>query len=258
MCFSSILPFVTLVVAVLGHGGVYNYSIGDVWYAGSYPWLLEDDQPKGIQRRWWPDPIQSVHHPYLACNRGNPLAKSHPTQHAPIRAGENNLHPEFADPPKPIQCVGPEYSWVHATGPLIAYMADCNGPCDKFDAEGKEVDQWGSRTDVGSAWGWDQYTLTRTGWGVRIPKNLKPGNYLIRHEIIMIELMPPQFYPECAQLTVIGDGDKVPGEEYLVAFPGAYSMDEPGLAISGDLYSQRGHFTFNYTIPGPPVWTGGN
>lgn len=136
--------------------------------------------------------------------------------------------------------MGPEYPWVHATGPLIAYMADCNGPCDKFDPEGKkvwfkiyesglnnggELDKWGGTIDVGSSTAWGQYHLTRTGWGVRIPKNLKPGNYLIRHEIIMIELMPPQFYPECAQLTVIGDGDKVPGEEYLVAFPGTYSMD---------------------------------
>lgn len=60
---------------------------------------------------------------------------------------------------------------------------------------------------------------------VKIPKGLKPGNYLIRHEIIMIELFPPQHYPECAQLTVSGGGDKLPGDEYLVAFPGAYSYD---------------------------------
>lgn len=193
-----------------------------------------------------------MNHPYLACNRGNPLAKSHPTQHAPIEAGTNitayyvpppcpqgfhqptaNLYPEFEDPLDPMQCMGPEYSWVHATGPLLAYMANCNGPCDQFDPEGKKV--WfkiyesglkeGGKIDVGSSLGWDQFQFANKGWSIRIPKNLKPGNYLIRHEIIMIELMPPQFYPECAQLTVTGDGDKLPGEDYLVSFPGAYSLD---------------------------------
>jgi len=154
---------------------------------------------------------------------------------------------------------------------MLAYMANCNGPCDEFDPEGKNVwfkiyetglknggqeDPWGNIVDVASSEGWDQFYFANHGWSITIPKNLKPGNYLIRHEIIMIELMPPQFYPECAQLTVSGDGDKLPGEEYLVSFPGAYSLDEPGLAISGDLYSSKGHSTYNYTIPGPPVWTG--
>jgi hypothetical protein len=202
--------------------------------------------------------VQSVHHPNLACNRGNPLAKGLPTQHAPIEAGTNitayyipppcppgfnqpteNPYPEFQDPEQPMRCAGPEYSWVHSTGPMLVYMAACNGPCDQFEPEGKKV--WfkiyetglknggevvfGSKTDVASSWGWDQIRFANEGWSVTIPKNIKPGNYLIRHEIIMIELMPPQFYPECAHLTVSGDGDKVPGDEHLVSFPGAYSMD---------------------------------
>jgi hypothetical protein len=201
-----------------------------------------------------------VNHPHLACNRGNPLATSHPTQHAPIQAGTNitayyipppcppgfnqpteSLHPEFQDPAQPMRCAGPEYSWVHATGPMLVYMAACNGPCDQFEPEGKRV--WfkiyetglknggevdpvsGTRIDVASGWAWDQIQFANKGWSITIPKNLKPGNYLIRHEIIMIELMPPQFYPECAHLTVSGDGDKLPSDEELVSFPGAYSMD---------------------------------
>jgi hypothetical protein len=290
MRFSQLAVGAIPVVGVLGHGGVYNYTIGDVSYAGSYPWLLEDQQPKGIQRRWWPDPIQSVDHPQLSCNRGNPLEKNLPTQHAPIQAGTNitayyvppkcppnfnqpteSLAPEFQDPHPPMRCMGPEYSWVHSTGPLLAYMAACNGPCDQFNPEGEkvwfkiyesglknggELNEWGQRIDVASSQGWDQMTFANQGWSITIPKNLKPGNYLIRHEIIMIELMPPQLYPECAHLTVTGDGNELPGEEYLVSFPGAYSLEDPGLAISGDLYSPKGHSTYNYTIPGPAVWTG--
>jgi hypothetical protein len=235
-----------------------------------------------------------VNHPYLACNRGNPLEESHPTQHAPIRAGTNitayyvppncppgfnqpteNLYPEFLDPTTPTRCEGSEHPWFHAFGPLLVYMANCNGPCDQFEPEGKKVwfkiyesglknggqeTPWGTKIDLATSTAWDQMSLPNKGWNVTIPKNLKPGNYLIRHEIIMIELMPPQFYPECAHLTVSGDGDKVPGKEYLVSFPGAYSLDgmspptcrsckgmmlmitpDPGLAVCGDLYSPRGH-----------------
>ena len=90
---------------------------------------------------------------------------------------------------------------------------------------GGQQTEWGSRIDLASSAGWDQFQFANNGWSITIPKNLKPGNYLIRHGIIMIELMPPQFYPECAHLTVSGDGDKLPAEEYLVSFPGAYSLD---------------------------------
>jgi hypothetical protein len=108
-------------------------------------------------------------------------------------------------------------------------MAACNGPCDQFEPGNETV--WfkiyesGLQPghDIGSSVGWKQSRLANNGWPVQVPRNLKPGNYLIRHEIIMIELNPPQHYPECAQLTVSGDGDALPGDEYLVSFPGAYS-----------------------------------
>ena len=120
-------------------------------------------------------------------------------------------------------------------------MAACNGPCENFNPNGKKVwfkifedgfhngtDVWNGveyPRDIGGSAGWDQYETANAGWSVKIPKNLKPGNYLIRHEIIMIELWPPQHYPECAQLTVTGTGNKLPGKEYLVSFPGGYSND---------------------------------
>jgi len=129
-------------------------------------------------------------------------------------------------------------------------MAACNGPCEDFTPGDQKVwfkiyesgyHNFSSTTkrstanedgnnrlrarDLGSSLGWDQYTLANNGWSLRIPKHLRPGNYLIRHEIIMIELFPPQHYPECAQLTVTGEGDMFPSDEYLVSFPGAYSYD---------------------------------
>lgn len=70
---------------------------------------------------------------------------------------------------------------------------------------------------------WDGRPAT---WPVAIPPRLKPGLYLIRHEIISMHVAyRPQWYPECAHLNVSGTGDAVPGEEYLYKFPGAYSKD---------------------------------
>jgi hypothetical protein len=120
-------------------------------------------------------------------------------------------------------------------------MAACNGPCDDFDPSDSKVwfkiyesgfhpgidrfGDWSYERDVASSSGWDQHPFANKGWSLRIPRNLKPGNYLIRHEIIMIELFPPQHYPECAQLTVTGNGNKLPGSSHLVSFPGAYSYE---------------------------------
>jgi hypothetical protein len=225
-----------------------------------YPFWLEDDQPESIQRRWFPDPIQDIHHPYLSCNRGYPLATRNPKLHAPIEAGTNitvryppppcppGFHqpespsvPWINEPTRPFRCHGPEYPWVHGQGPLLAYMAACSGPCDEFEPGNSTVwfkiyesghrsgmYQWGNTSrpyDLADGGAWDQGEFPNKGWSVRVPKNLRPGNYLIRHEIIMIELWPPQHYPNCAQLTVTGEGDAFPGEEYLVGFPGAYSYD---------------------------------
>lgn len=274
-----------LIFQVYGHGGIYNYTIDGVDYAGHYPWLPEEGQVSP-QRRWFPDPIQLTDHPFLACNRGNPLATKFPTEHAPIRAGGNitayyaappcppGQHwkgPEFpvspGDDSPPMVCHGPEYGWVHALGPITVYMADCQGPCDQYDASGSrffKIFESGYERGpppydaAGQRQNWKQAEMSYNGYTVTIPKNLKPGNYLVRHEIINLELWPPQLYPECVQVTVSGDGDKVPTEEYLVSFPGAYSDDDPGIAFAGRVYYPEGRNTFNYTIPGPTVWTGGN
>jgi hypothetical protein len=63
-------------------------------------------------------------------------------------------------------------------------------------------------------------------WTEAIPANLKPGNYLIQHEIIALYIAnKPQFYPECAYLTVIGNGTESPRKEYLTRIPEMYTID---------------------------------
>ncbi|KAK4459547.1 glycoside hydrolase [Cladorrhinum samala] len=282
---SSLLIAIMAATAARCHGGIFNYTIDGVDYAGHFPWLPEGPQlASTIQRRWWGDPIRSPNHPFLSCNRGIPLSAANPSLHAPVRAGGTITarfrHPECPpdleyptkpsvpgddDPPVPL-CMGPlEGFWFHTHGPLLVYMADCKGPCDQFNPAGEKV--WFKIGETGllpgrrvnDVDGWNQFHYTWDGWNVTIPRNLKPGNYLVRHEIIYIENVPAQFYPYCAQVTVTGEGGMLPKEESLVAFPGAYEATDPGIAISGFYTPEaqaRDSWPTNYTIPGPEVWTG--
>jgi hypothetical protein len=88
------------------------------------------------------------------------------------------------------------------------------------------------------------------GVNYTIPSCLKPGYYLVRHEIIALHSAynegGAQFYPGCHQLNVSGEGTKVPSE--LVSFPGAYDSKDPGIVFS--IYNQ-----LPYKIPGPSVFT---
>jgi hypothetical protein len=89
-----------------------------------------------------------------------------------------------------------------------------------------------------------------TGVNYTIPACLKPGYYLVRHEIIALHSAysegSAQFYPGCHQLQVSGSGTKVPAEG-LVSFPGGYDSKDGGLIFS--IYNQ-----LPYTIPGPAVF----
>jgi cellulase len=118
-------------------------------------------------------------------------------------------------------------------------MARCpDEGCEGFDGSGAvwfKIAQYGLDPSVPNLEGpWLQWAAicnvdnnnSSPGFIVTIPKNLKAGNYSIRHEVIMLasgKELGAQFYPECAQLTVTGGGDKLPSDEYLVSFPGAYS-----------------------------------
>jgi hypothetical protein len=83
-----------------------------------------------------------------------------------------------------------------------------------------------------------------------IPACLKPGYYLVRHEIIALHSASSeggaQFYPGCHQLQVNGVGTKMP-EKGLVSFPGAYDSKDPGVLFN--VYNQ-----LPYKIPGPAIF----
>ncbi|KAK7191927.1 fungal cellulose binding domain-containing protein [Paraphaeosphaeria sporulosa] len=86
----------------------------------------------------------------------------------------------------------------------------------------------------------------------KVPKNVPSGKYLVRVESIALHQAQSvggaQIYLSCAQVEVTNGGTGTPGP--LVAFPGAYSANDPGL-----LWSYYPVAT-SYKAPGPAVWTG--
>ncbi|KAF2268223.1 glycoside hydrolase family 61 protein [Lojkania enalia] len=230
------------------HGGALNYTVGDTWYPGYDPYGgdWQDTAPWMVQRKWITvDPIFETDNISLACNApGNPAQTS-----IPINAGDN------------ITAV--YYDWVHTVGPMIAWMTDCKGDCRTFntkDADWFKIGERGllSGTIELGMWFQHEFGVWDGGpslWPETIPKSLKPGNYLVRHEIISLHSAhKPQFYPECVHVQVKGEGTGFPEQEYMAKIPGVYNMDMPEINI--DIYDPEVSTQTTYKIPGPPVWTG--
>ncbi|KAH7413229.1 glycoside hydrolase family 61 protein-like protein [Cadophora sp. MPI-SDFR-AT-0126] len=249
MCRLLLILTASLLDVVVAHGGTSNYTVNGVDYAGydpTYPSSQQDGQPWLIQRKWTSiDPIFSPNSTSLACNfPGTPAPSS-----IPILPGQN------------ITAI--YYFWLHTVGPMTVMMADCGASCETFNpAEGKwfKIAERGLLTGTVREGMWAQRDFTHWDgtpdlWTEMIPRGLRRGNYLIRHEIIALHIAHrPQFYPQCAHLSVGGEGQDVPGEEFLTSIPGMWNMTQPEINL--DIYTDDIGNATTYEIPGPPVWTG--
>ncbi|KAJ2698111.1 hypothetical protein FB645_005730 [Coemansia sp. IMI 203386] len=142
---------------------------------------------------------------------------------------------------------GPVISASHK-GPCMVYMAplESNGEGnvwfkifeDGYDSKSKK-------------WCVDKLINNGGKLNVVIPKDIRPGGYLLRTEIMALhnarDAGGMQDYANCAQLQVAGSGSKTPKG---VAIPGVYKADDPGILIN--IYKKLSE----YPIPGPPVYTG--
>jgi cellulase len=144
-----------------------------------------------------------------------------------------------------------------------------------------QAGKWSTTSDIAKHFG---------HMNVRVPEGLKAGHYLIRAEMVGLHegdvsyLQNPkrgaQFYPDCVQILVEGDGEVELPEG--VSFPGAYSYKDPGV-VHNVRPSSTQALTFSafadwvqvycstetkkpktsttpcvtdYVIPGPTVWSG--
>lgn len=133
-------------------------------------------------------------------------------------------------------------------GPVIDYLANCGGSCSNVS---KTSLKWFKIAQKGfnkGAWGSDELVRNGNKWKVTIPKDLAPGNYVLRHEIIALhgafDLNGAQLYPQCINFKVIGGGTWKPKGTPGISL---YRANAPGLHIN--IYNGL----TSYPIPGPPL-----
>ncbi|TVY41480.1 putative endo-beta-1,4-glucanase D [Lachnellula subtilissima] len=142
---------------------------------------------------------------------------------------------------------------VYHDGPLSIYMAKAPAAAKDFDGSGQV---WFKILDIGPTFdssGTATWNLAQT-YTYNIPTALPSGDYILRIQQLAIHnpypAGTPQFYIECAQITVTGGGTGTPGP--LVSIPGWIDGTEPGYVVN--IYNDF----HNYTVPGPAVWAGQN
>jgi hypothetical protein len=141
-------------------------------------------------------------------------------------------------------------------GPVITYMANCNGDCssvDKTTLEFFKIDEGGLIDDssVPGKWASDELIAANNSRTVTIPSAIASGNYVLRHEIIGLHSAGnsngAQNYPQCLNLKVTGGGSDKPSGTLGTAL---YKNTDPGILVN--IYTSMS----SYTIPGPALYTG--
>ncbi|EMR69712.1 putative glycosyl hydrolase family 61 protein [Eutypa lata UCREL1] len=145
-------------------------------------------------------------------------------------------------------------AWPHPYGPILTYIADCNGDCTKTD---KTKLQWvkieASGIDYGTqTWASDKLVDQSGAWKTTIPSSIAPGNYVLRHEIIALHggnsLNGAQNYPQCFNVKITGSGTKkLPAGTLGTAL---YKNTDPGIHFNPYVTIT------DYPMPGPALYTG--
>nr|Q00023.1 RecName: Full=Cellulose-growth-specific protein; Flags: Precursor [Agaricus bisporus]AAA53434.1 cellulose-growth-specific protein [Agaricus bisporus] len=233
---------------VQAHGGVIGYSWDGTWYEGWHPYNTPVGQTS-IERPWATfDPIMDATASTVGCNNdGNP--------------GPNQLTATVAAGTA-ITAYWNQV-WPHPYGPMTTYLGKCPGSsCDGVNTNSLKwfkIDEAGllSGTVGKGVWGSGKMIDQNNSWTTTIPSTVPSGAYMIRFETIALHSLPAQIYPECAQLTITGGGNRAPTSSELVSFPGGYSNSDPGLTVN--LYTQEAMTDTTYIVPGPPLYgSGGN
>ncbi|KAI0596546.1 family 61 endoglucanase [Biscogniauxia sp. FL1348] len=143
-------------------------------------------------------------------------------------------------------------------GPIMTYLAACNGPCADFSGSSGNVwvkiHQAGYDASFSTPWASKRLPEQNSTWTVTLPATLAPGEYLLRHEILGLQRTNTngslaQFYPSCNQISVTGQGTAALPEG--IALPGAYQPDD----TTSIFLEYRDISAENpYTAPGGQVW----
>ncbi|KAL5333719.1 glycosyl hydrolase family 61-domain-containing protein [Aspergillus crustosus] len=143
-------------------------------------------------------------------------------------------------------------------GPVITYLANCNGDCasvDKTNLEFFKIDAGGliDNSAVPGTWASDELIAANFSRTVTIPDDIASGNYVLRHEIIALHSAEnvdgAQNYPQCVNLKVTGDGTAVPQGTLGTSL---YKDTDPGIDVN--IWNALS----SYVIPGSDLYTAGS
>ncbi|EPS44617.1 hypothetical protein H072_1425 [Dactylellina haptotyla CBS 200.50] len=134
-------------------------------------------------------------------------------------------------------------------GPIITYLAECPGDCKT--AVGSQL-KWFKVDEAGllgpNNWATDRLMQQGYEWRIQLPKNIKSGQYLMRHELIaLMNAAQPngaQIYPHCMNVDIAGGTAQ--SNPAGVSIQQMYTNQHPGLLVNIGRIQ-------NYKIPGPPV-----
>lgn len=246
--FSLFFTILNGINAVSAHGWIDTIGIGSQEYTGFNPTTAPWAPDQGtISWPSWNTDIGPVYRSALnsldiVCSINATNSKKAP---APVTAGSTiNLH-------------WTEWPDSHH-GPIISYMAACNGDCSNLDkAELKffkiaEMGQLklGAGGGTTGRWADDVLREGNGAWNVTIPKSIQNGNYVIRNEIIALhsayDVGAAQLYPTCFNVVVSGGGKVNPQG---VSGTQLYSKEDPGIYYN--IYNDESNPM--YRIPGPAL-----
>lgn len=242
---SGLLAFLSTVTQTAAHGHVSNLVINGVYYRGWNPSSdpYQTNPPIGVG---WETPNLSngfvtpdeTDTAAIICHINATNARGSAT----VAAGDKIYLQWVPDP------------WPESHhGPVIDYLAPCNGDCqtvDKSSLEFFKISEVGlvDGSSPPGFWGDDQLIANGNGWLVQIPPTIAPGNYVLRHEIIALHGAGSpngaQLYPQCFNLQVTGGGSAQPAGTAGVDL---YTATDPGILIS--IYQ----VLTSYLVPGPAV-----
>jgi cellulase len=145
---------------------------------------------------------------------------------------------------------------VSHVGPIIDYLASCNGDCstvEKTSLEFFKINEGGLLDGSAAPGRWvsDQMIDDGFSWTTTIPASLAPGSYVLRHEMIALHegnrANGAQMYPQCINLEVTGTGSELPAG---VVATSLYTATDPGILFN--VYQANS----DYPIPGPALTIG--
>ncbi|KAH7908284.1 glycoside hydrolase family 61 protein [Hygrophoropsis aurantiaca] len=237
---SSFLGLFALIPLVASHGFVKQVIIDGKAYQGNIPGGATN--PSIIRQISTIDPVKGTDNPSLNCGMNATLASD---------VGNANPGSQLQ-----INWVGSstgDSNWPHETGPVMAYMALCDGSCATYDSANAEWFKISEQDLLPGNTTWYQDLISQGAMAnVTIPSNLAPGNYLLRSEIISLQLAQTvggvEFYPSCTQLQIGGNQDGTAPSSDEVTFPGGYTATEAGI-FTPNIYNPP----IEYVSPGPPV-----